>query len=1065
MAQPVWLTPAGNLGTYPEGVFFQLPLLAENPNPGELYYEIIAGNLPAGVQCDANGLIVGVPQAVVSLQGVPQPVSADVISRFAARVYTKTPLGQVDRLADRTFTITITGQDIPEFITPAGQIAQYYDGTVLEPGYQIEYTNVDPADTVIVQLIAGALPPGLSISASGLISGFIEPVSQVGQLAGFSRDGQGYSEFPFDFDTKSTTVTYQFTLRVTDGKGSNIRTFTMLIWAKNTMTADNTILTADNTFVTADVTPVRSPILINTPGSIGSFRTDNWFAYRFIGYDFDGGDVVYEALWSDSVPIPGLTLDLNSGWLYGYIPDLGINELTYDFVVRVAKYNDTGVYNDYDFSLTLTGAINSEIIWLTPSDLGTIDNGSTSMLYVQAVSAADLTLRYRLASGSNSSLPQGLELLQSGLITGRVSFNTFALDLGTTTFDVTNNNLILTGQNTTTTFDMTFSFVVNVFSTNDVVNVNKTFSITVVRAFNEPYENLYIQAMPPQNDRDLVDSLLQNQDIFRNNLLYRPDDPNFGRASKVVYWHAYGLKAATIEDYVASLYINHYLKNLVLGSIKVAQARVNGTGAVIYEAVYSEVIDNLVNAQGQSVSKEVTLPYPVTLEDSTQETTVYPNSLINMRDQVIDQVGQISNILPIWMLSKQANGRVLGFTTAWVLAYAKPGRGDQLAYYIRRNFGERLNLIDFEVDRYELDRLLTHNWDPVADSTQGAWEPPAAATTFDILAHYQLPEPNDSSFVFTGGSGYAVGNEIVVYGCQLGAQAGHWVWDPAYLGPYLTVSDRNLIGSAGPILAGSPCMLGTYAIENGDTVMFSLTLESWAGNGGSTGVGLAVHGIDLGNYLGSDPNSIGFYDSGEVYGDGSLLVSGEPTFQFSGAVIDVAVDRVNSLIYLRVDGGYWNNDSLANPTTATGGIDISYIAGTLYPSIGPYYNFGNQDQIRINAQAQYAVPTGFAFISAQTDQSNDVLLTINTVDQTGMIEDAFCRGTAPVLTVGNIFTNIKGTNLTGTGTGATWDFEVVGEDPTTFDGNSLKFIAPVDMYSNTTAYDKYLKFPHRTILG
>jgi hypothetical protein len=37
--------------------------------------------------------------------------------------------------------------------------------------------------------------------------------------------------------------------------------------------------------------------------------------------------------------------------------------------------------------------------------------------------------------------------------------------------------------------------------------------------------------------------------------------------------------------------------------------------------------------------------------------------------------------------------------------------------------------------------------------------------------------------------------------------------------------------------------------------------------------------------------------------------------------------------------------------------------------------------------------------------------------------------------------------------------------PTTFDHNSMRFIAPVDMYSNTQEYDKYLVFPKRTILG
>jgi hypothetical protein len=94
------------------------------------------------------------------------------------------------------------------------------------------------------------------------------------------------------------------------------------------------------------------------------------------------------------------------------------------------------------------------------------------------------------------------------------------------------------------------------------------------------------------------------------------------------------------------------------------------------------------------------------------------------------------------MTSKQANGQVLGFTPSWVLAYAKPGKGDQIAYYIRTKFGERLNLIDFEVDRYELDRLLSKNWDPVADSSYGAWVPTPAETTFDVYEGYQYDTPS-----------------------------------------------------------------------------------------------------------------------------------------------------------------------------------------------------------------------------------------------------------------------------------------------------------------------------------
>jgi hypothetical protein len=229
--------------------------------------------------------------------------------------------------------------------------------------------------------------------------------------------------------------------------------------------------------------------------------------------------------------------------------------------------------------------------------------------------------------------------------------------------------------------------------------------------------------MPPENDRALLTSLLQNADIFPQNLLYRPQDPNFGVATKVVYWHAYGLAPEIIDTYVEALNLNHYEKNLVLGSIETAQA-LDADGNVVYEVVYSRVVDNLSNNQGDSVGKEVALAYP--LQDGT--TIVYPNSLVDMRTQVIDTVGQISNVLPSWMISKQPNGQILGFTPAWVIAYTKPGKSGQISYNIKTIFGQRLNLVDFDVDRYELDNLLTKNWNRETQQ----WNPtPPSLTTFD----------------------------------------------------------------------------------------------------------------------------------------------------------------------------------------------------------------------------------------------------------------------------------------------------------------------------------------------
>jgi len=465
----------------------------------------------------------------------------------------------------------------------------------------------------------------------------------------------------------------------------------------------------------------------------------------------------------------------------------------------------------YPYTITISGAIDAEVTWLTDSDLGTVDNGDISLLKVEAVNRGGRELTYRLQSGAFNELPQGLELLPTGEIAGQVSFNTFAVDLGSTTFD----------QNATT-WDSQFTFTVNAYAEDteqilynvqsvtvvnggtgysdvslpvisfstpvgasalpaqagnvtvvggaitsvaltssgsgyvepavititegfggtgadlvpvmratgvrDVVSVFKTFTVRVRREYNKPYQNLEVQAMPPANDRVLIAELLDNDNIFVPDYIFRPTDPYFGKADRVVYQHAFGLDPDTQDRYVESLYLNHYWKELVLGSIETAQA-LDADGNVIYEVVYSRIVDDLVNNQGQSVGKIVNLSYPIIDpgDNSTQLTQVYPNSLANMRDQVIDVVGQISTKLPLWMTSKQTDGRVLGFTPAWVMCYVNPGRARQIAYYIATQFGQQLNRVDFKVDRYVLDSEMSRNWNTATQR----WTPTPSLTTFD----------------------------------------------------------------------------------------------------------------------------------------------------------------------------------------------------------------------------------------------------------------------------------------------------------------------------------------------
>jgi hypothetical protein len=891
MAQPVWITPAGNLGVIPEGVFFQLELLATDADLGVIAFSLIAGSLPEGIQLTSNGSITGVPVAAARIQGVPQEVSADITSKFTIRAASQ---DLPPRIRDRTFEITITGDDSPEFTTPAGSLGTFYDGDRLN--IQIGYTDTDPADIVIVRLVDGELPGGITVSKTGLISGYIQPAPDVNEPAGY--DLTPIYTLPYDFVVSAINKNYQFTLEVTDGRNSNLRTFEFFVYDRNTITADNTTITADNTFVTADETTERRPFIINSePSDLGLVRGDNYYAYQFIGNDYDTPDIRYAiAVNQGSGLPPGLELDAVTGWYYGYVPDQGITEIDYSF--NIVAYQEqfvgsiectatsfgtnritctstesigpgqplvftgtafggitaapTQVYyvlavisptqftvtqqfgsntavtlttaagsmtanlivasDTYPFNITIAGDIDAEVTWLTNSDLGVLDNGDISLLKVEAVNRGGRELLYRLESGAFNELPQGLQLLPTGEIAGRVSFNTFAIDLGNTTFDID------------TTWDSTFRFTVNAYAQDtqqllfdvqsvtvvngglgysavnppviefsspvgasalpaqagnvtviggavtavelisngagysspavititegfggtgavlepvmkvtgirDVVSVFKEFSVRVRREYNKPYQNLDVQAMPPANDRELIAELLDNTNIFVPEYIFRPTDPYFGKADRVVYQHAFGLDPETQDLYVESLYLNHYWKALVLGSIETAQA-LDDEGNVVYEVVYSRVVDNLVNNQGQSVGKIVNLAYPISTPENPQTVQVYPNSLDDMRNQVIDVVGQVSTKLPLWMTSKQTDGRVLGFTPAWVMCYVNPGRARQIAYYIATQFSQQLNLVDFKVDRYILGSELSRNWNTVTQR----WTPTPNLTTFDRFSN------------------------------------------------------------------------------------------------------------------------------------------------------------------------------------------------------------------------------------------------------------------------------------------------------------------------------------------
>lgn len=807
MAQPIWNTPAGTLGTFPSLVVTNIQLIATPVLPAtSLTYKLISGSLPPGMTASANGII----------SGTPLLVTTDTTDVFTVRV-----TDNLGNIRDRTFSISITGAATPEFITPAGSLLTELDSTWIELPIQI--SNPDSNNQILVSVAGGSLPPGLEINDRGLIRGYAEPPTNSFTLPAVTTTVTGTNSSDNSLSCLSTsgfivgrpiiftgsmfgglvqnTVYYiktilsstKFTISVTqfgdqylltNGAGTftaslpvtstgepTIRTYSFSLKIESKLGGDIenysiTIINQNNPGNPGKLPNTRTPTIYNTrpptfningndpyygyyvllpdgatydPLSyafIGTIQSDNFFAFKIIGHDFDGASLSYTFA---NLPL-GLYGDSNTGWITG-TPIIESNSLNnYNFSVSVSKQNNSSIQSQYfNFSFNVSNNINGDVTWVTPSNLGTLFNGETSVKKVLAIS--DVELNYRLVAGT---LPPNLTLLSNGEIAGNLALESSQelLPLGTT---------------------IEYTFTIQAYSPlYPIITSNKTFTIAAFQKYSQPTDILYIKAAPDISDRNILETLLTNTEIIPDDYLYRKEDQNFGKANNVIYVHAYGIYASDLEEYLAAVTRNHYWRNITLGEIETAVAK-DENGKIIYEVVYSKVIDNLVNPQGISINSTIFWPRPIDLSLGPWYTSVtdtytsfvdifdqqyytsltpgyarvlYPNSLFNMRNRVADVLGQeySSDLLPLWMTSQQANGSTLGYTQAWVICYTKPGYAETVKNNINNSWPYKLNQINFTIDRFSVDKSMTYNYDN--NTVPPAWTGLPSATP--------VPNPKDS---------------------------------------------------------------------------------------------------------------------------------------------------------------------------------------------------------------------------------------------------------------------------------------------------------------------------------
>ena len=208
-----------------------------------------------------------------------------------------------------------------------------------------------------------------------------------------------------------------------------------------------------------------------------------------------------------------------------------------------------------------------------------------------------------------------------------------------------------------------------------------------------------------------------------------------------------------------------------------------------------------------------------------------------------------------------------------------------------------------------------------------------------------------------------------------GAPSGQMSCSTIYKGVDINLSNNNQ--TAFQQFGYQMSVLTNTFINNNDRVMFSVLSTSLApltlpqsrfiGVGKTT---MNYQGNPYGGYPGNDTQSIGFNAIGEYYYNGSVVTSGLPTFT-EGDIIDIAIAH-GQYWWIRVNGGDWNNNPAANPSTLIGGLTMNGLT-SYYPTLCPGY----EGTMTIQNTSTYEVPSGYTLLGTNVTASIGFLGTKN----------------------------------------------------------------------------------------
>ena len=397
----VWTLKSGSsLGTIQERLSFsqQLPTL---PLVGDLSgttFTVISGALPPGLRILDNR-IVGTPFEVAQITDFKFVIRAQLAAE----------------ISDRTFTLTVEGPDAPIWVTPAGDLSVNPNGQafILDSTYvDFNLTAIDndikAGETLefFIQDGDGILPPGLTLTSSGQITGRIDPILALDASAGTGFfDTNLYDSNPFDFGLQPRTGMdsflfdtvvydyydlvkaprklnrrYVFTVSVSDGTTIVKRDFKIYVVGDDFLRSDNTILQVGDGTFTADATYLRGAYWLSA-SNLGIKRANNYVTVFLEAFDAipETSPLVYELAetnpdGSTSVLPDGLFLDPNNGELFGFIPYQPAITREYQFTVNAIKYDATGFTEAViDVVVGVNASYGQNYLLINPLPQGDID--------------------------------------------------------------------------------------------------------------------------------------------------------------------------------------------------------------------------------------------------------------------------------------------------------------------------------------------------------------------------------------------------------------------------------------------------------------------------------------------------------------------------------------------------------------------------------------------------------------------------------------------------------------------------------------------------------------------